>query len=119
MKIIYLNLALIITTLGCTRKYAQYDVIHKLSFIKSPETRPVTPSMKRAGTDSVKRCFDQWLFFSNAETEKDKYLPQLIQVLCPKTEWLMETQITQDWWTSIIFSQACVNVKTTCPLLKP
>ncbi|MBY0518633.1 MAG: hypothetical protein K2P81_17110 [Bacteriovoracaceae bacterium] len=104
---------------GCTRKYADYDVINKLKFRDNPQERPVAPVMQISHKDDVEECFNQWLFFSNAETEKNRYLPALVQVLCPGSEWLVDTRITQQWWTTIIFTRACVNVEAHCPVKKP
>ncbi len=104
---------------SCTRKYADYDVINKLQYRENPNKRPIAPVMAKGHEDKVRECFNQWLFMSNAEKEKDRYLPMLVQVLCPGSEWLVDTRITQDWWTTIIFSQACVEVRAHCPLKSP
>ncbi len=111
------SLALLLLVLvGCTRKYVDYDVIHKLQFRENPEARPIAPVMAKSLRDDVEECFNQWLFFSNAEKEKNRYLPALVQVLCPGSEYLLDTKITQQWWTTIIFTRACVEVQAHCPV---
>jgi hypothetical protein len=115
------SLALIFLSLllfhSCTQRYVTYDVIHKLQFREAPDKRPIAPMMVKSHQDNVKECFNQWLFFNNAEKEKDRYLPMLMQVLCPGSEWLLDTTVTQRWWTTIVFSQACVEVQASCPLI--
>ncbi len=116
-KIIMKSLALLLLVLvGCTRKYVDYDVIHKLQFRDNPEARPIAPVMAKSHRDDVEECFNQWLFFSNAEKEKNRYLPALVQVLCPGSEYLLDTKITQQWWTTIVFTRACVEVQAHCPV---
>lgn len=114
----YLFLILLVFV-SCTRKYTDYDVINKLQFRENPEARPVAPVMAKSHADDVQECFDQWLFFNNAEKEKDRYLPALVQVLCPGSEWLLDTRITQQWWTTIVYSRACVEVRAHCPVKPP
>lgn len=119
MKSLFLLLMLCFLFNSCTRKYADYDVINKLQYRENPNKRPIAPVMAKGHEDKVRECFNQWLFMSNAEKEKDRYLPMLVQVLCPGSEWLVDTRITQDWWTTIIFSQACVEVRAHCPQKSP
>lgn len=116
MKSLFLVILSIFYLYSCTRKYTDYDVINKLQYRDNPEKRPIAPAMLKGHQDKVKECFNQWLFMSNAEKEKDRYLPMLVQVLCPGSEWLLDTRITQDWWTTIFFSQACVEVRAHCPV---
>jgi hypothetical protein len=101
---------------GCTQKYADYDLIRKTDFLQSQvHNRPVAPLMQKGRADSLEKCFNQWLFFSNAENEKKEHIPKLVQVLCPGDEYLMESTITERWWTVLFYSQACVFVNTHCP----
>lgn len=109
-------LLLIISALiGCTRKYIDYDVVNKLEFQKNQQSRPVAPVMRKGRPDKLGECFNQWLFFSNAEKEKDEYLPRMVQVLCPGSDWLMDSRVTTVWWTTIIFTRSCVEFTTFCP----
>jgi hypothetical protein len=109
-------LALFFILSGCTQKYIDYDVIRKTDFLSRPESAPIAPPPMIKGRSEIqKQCFHQWLFASNAETEKNNFKPQLIQTLCPGQEYLLETTITDTWWTVLFYSQACVHVKTVCP----
>jgi len=116
MKSLFFLIVICLVFISCTRKYTDYDVINKIQFRDNPEKRPVAPVMLKGHEDKVEECFNQWLFMTNAEKQKDRYLPMLVQVLCPGSEWLVDTRITQQWWTTIIFSQACVEVRAHCPI---
>lgn len=109
------TILLILLMTGCTRKYASFDLIRKVDFNKATYERPVTlTQVAPAGRDTLKQCFHQWLFFSNAEKEKENSIPYLVRSLCPKNEYLLNADMTEDWWTSIIFTQACVDIETQC-----
>lgn len=116
MKItIYLLLALV----GCTRKYADYDLIRKADFDKESYTRPVTlMEILPQGNDELKACYNQWLFFSNAEKEKNKSISFIVRSLCPGKDFLVNTQMVETWWTTLVFSRACVSMETLCGEMK-
>jgi hypothetical protein len=106
---------LLFILLGCTRKYADYDLINKANFNRESFERPVTlMEVLPEGKDQLKQCFQQWLFFSNAEKEKALAIPSLVRSLCPKNMYLLNAHMTELWWTTIIFTQACVSVETSC-----
>jgi hypothetical protein len=104
---------------SCTQKYSDYDVIRKIDFNKEQYERPVTlMQLLPEGGDYLKSCFNQWLFFSNAEKEKNEALPFLVRTLCPGQDYLLQSHMTETWWTTIIFSRACVSVETKCGKVK-
>ena len=110
MKIIFLAILA-----ACTQKYVDYDLIRKVDFQKESYQRPTTRmEVLPAGRDSLESCFNQWLFFSNAEKEKDQALPVMVRTLCPAQGYLMDTKMTETWWTTIIFTRACVEMETKC-----
>lgn len=111
MKIIFL----ILLATGCTQKYADYDLIRKVDFNKETYERPIPATQILAlGRDELNECFNQWLFFSNAEKQKDEHIPEFIRALCPGKEYLVQTSLTERWWTTLIFTQACIDIKTLC-----
>ncbi|MFY7994632.1 MAG: hypothetical protein ACOVP4_15140 [Bacteriovoracaceae bacterium] len=116
-KLILLMLALL--GASCTQKYVDYDVIRKTDFLQNPDNRPITQKVFPGKKDQLGQCFNQWLFFSNAETQKKNYLPNIVQAVCPGDEYLVDARITERWWTTIIFTQACVRVETSCPIKRP
>jgi hypothetical protein len=108
-------LLLFLVALSCTRKYADYDLIHKVNFNKESFERPtpVTQIMP-TGKDELESCFNQWLFFSNAEREKNDSIPFLVRSLCPGKDYLLDSKMVEQWWTTLIFTRSCVSVKTKC-----
>lgn len=110
---------LALAAVGCTRKYVDYDVVNKLEFQKDQQSRPVAPVMRKGRPDKLGQCFNQWLFFSNADKERERYVPQMVQVLCPGSDWLLDSRMTTVWWTTIIFSRSCVEFTTHCPEKRP
>lgn len=70
----------------------------------------VTP----AGSDHLKACFNQWLFFSNAEKDKETSIPMLVRSLCPGKDFLLQSEMVETWWTTIVFTRSCVSVETKC-----
>jgi hypothetical protein len=111
MKLLFLVVAL----WGCTQKYADYDLIRKADFNKESYERPVTQiDVLAQGRDELGECFNQWLFFSNAEKEKNQQIPSLVRVLCPHKDYLMNASFRETWWTTIFFTQSCINIETQC-----
>ncbi len=109
-KLLFLFLAF-----GCTQKYADYDLIRKVDFQKETYERPV-PAVKvlAQGNDELKECFNQWLFFSNAEKQKNDRIPEFVRALCPRNGYLVGATFKELWWTTIIFTQSCIEIKTLC-----
>lgn len=70
------------------------------------------------GKDNLEACFNQWLFFSNAEKQKTEAIPVVVKTLCPGQDYLLNSQMVETWWTTILFTRACVNVETTCAELR-
>lgn len=105
--------------LACTQKYADYDLIRKADFNKETYERPITlMQVIPVGKDELKSCFNQWLFFSNAEKEKNAAIPMVVRSLCPSQEYLTEARMTETWWTTILFSRSCVEIETRCATQK-
>lgn len=113
------NLLFLFVLIGCTQKYTSYDLIRKTTFNKESYERPITVmQVLPTGADHLKSCFNQWLFFSNAEKDKNDSIPFLIKSLCPGKDYLLESDMVETWWTTIIFTRSCVDVATKCGELK-
>ncbi len=113
------TLLLLLITLGCTQKYAGYDLIRKIDFNKESYERPVSVyEVLPEGKDELKSCFNQWLFFSNAEEEKKSAIPIMVRTLCPGKDYLLNTNMTETWWTTLVFTRACVEMDTSCAVQK-
>lgn len=109
------TILLLALTWGCTQKYADYDLIRKVDFNKETYERPVPATQILAqGKDELKECFHQWLFFSNAEKQKEARTPEFVRALCPGKDYLVKTTFTETWWTTLIFTQACIDIQTLC-----
>lgn len=112
-------LILLLCTLSCTQKYAGYDLIRKVDFNKQSFERPISVyQVLPEGKDTLSSCFNQWLFFSNAEKEKDDSLSAMVKTLCPGKDYLMDTNMTETWWTTLIFTRACIEMETSCAVQK-
>jgi hypothetical protein len=110
-----LLLLVLFTLVSCTQKYTSFDLVHKVNFNRETYQRP-TPvtQVLPDGKDEMKSCFNQWLFFSNAEKEKDNSIPYMIRSLCPGKDYLLDTEMTERWLTTIIYTQSCVMIDTKC-----
>lgn len=108
-------LILLVLAFGCTQKYADYDLIRKVDFNKESYERPVPSTQILAqGRDELSECFNQLLFFSNAEKQKEERIPEFIRALCPGKDYLVQTELKERWWTTILFTQSCIEIKTLC-----
>lgn len=104
---------------GCTQKYADYDLIRKADFHRETYTRPVTlMEVIPKGKDELRACFNQWLFFSNAEKEKNKSISFIVRSLCPGQDFLINTAMREMWWTTLVFTRSCVSMETLCGEMK-
>lgn len=108
-------LLILLTVTACTQKYADYDLIRKVDFNKETYERPITVmQVLPVGDDKLESCFNQWLFFSNAQKAKEDAIPYLVRSLCPGQDYLLNAEMTETWWTTLIFTRACVSVETKC-----
>ena len=113
------NLLVLLALLGCTQKYVGYDLIRKVDFQKESYERPVSVyEVLPVSKDKMDNCFNQWLFFSNAEKEKLNAIPMMVKTLCPGKDYLLDTSMTETWWTTILFTRACVEMETNCAVQK-
>jgi hypothetical protein len=104
---------------SCTQKYADYDLIRKADFDRENYSRPTTTmEVLPHGKDELKSCFNQWLFFSNAEEEKNKSISFIVRSLCPGKDYLINTEMKETWWTSLLFTRSCISMETLCGELK-
>jgi hypothetical protein len=112
MKILIMLLLLV----GCTKKYQTYHTIKKNSF-KFPEQQSlITPKMYPGRKVSDEACVGQFFFNNNAKKESEEKLNSMVRYTCPKQEYLLNSKVTETWWTTIIYSRACIKLETFCPL---
>lgn len=109
------SLLILVLLSSCTQKYADYDLIRKVDFNQETHERPIPSTQVLAqGKDELKECFNQWLFFSNAEKQKQQRTPEFVRALCPGKDYLVNATFTESWWTTLIFTQSCIDIKTLC-----
>ncbi len=114
-------LIIVLLVISCTRKFADYDLIRKVDFNKEVYERPTTMMQVvpvGGKKDTLNACFNQWLFFSNSEKEKNQAIPMLVRSLCPGHDYLLRSEMVETWGTALIFSRSCVSVDTTCADLR-
>lgn len=110
---------LLLLSIACTQKYADYDLIRKVDFQKETYERPITVmQVIPVSHDELKSCFNQWLFFSNADKQKNEAIPFMVRSLCPGKDYLTDTKMTETWWTTILFTRSCIEMETRCASLK-
>lgn len=118
MKWVMKTMLLLLLISGCTQKYVSYDLIKKVQFTHGQYQAPVLHrSLSVEGKDSLKACFNQWLFSSNAEKRKNESIPLVVRSLCPSHDYLMNAELEETWWTTIIFTRSCAEIKTSCAKL--
>ena len=104
---------------ACTQKYTEYDLIRKVDFNKENFERPIgIMQVVPVGNDKLESCFNQWLFFSNADKNKNESIPYLVRSLCPGKDYLLQSEMIETWWTTIIFTRSCVSVESKCAEVK-
>ncbi|HXH74309.1 MAG TPA: hypothetical protein VNJ08_05045 [Bacteriovoracaceae bacterium] len=104
---------------SCTQKYADYDLIRKADFERATYSRPVTLiEVLPQGKDDLKACFNQWLFLSNAEADKNKSVSFMVRSLCPGKDFLVNTEMKETWWTTLLFTRSCIEMESLCGEMK-
>ena len=109
----YIIILLLLT--ACTQKYQTYHVIDKHSFDKENYQAPITPKLLPAKKARASHCEGQIFWYSNAKKQTDRYLSRLVETICPDKKYLVNTRLTETWWTTIIYSKSCVEIETYCP----
>ena len=118
MKWVMKTILFLLILSSCTQKYVSYDLIRKVQFGHDKYQRPVVHrAVKVEGKDHLKSCFNQWLFSSNAEKRKTEAIPLIVRSLCPSQDYLVNTEVEETWWTTILFTRACAEVTTSCGTL--
>lgn len=114
-----MKIIMLLALFGCTQKYVGHDLIRKIDFNKQSYERPISVyEVLPEGKDELSSCFNQWLFFSNAEKEKNEAIPFMVKTLCPGKDYLLNTNMTETWWTTLIFTRSCVDMETSCAVQK-
>jgi hypothetical protein len=108
-------LLLVLIFMSCTQKYQTFHVIDKENFRKESPEVPITKKMLPGKKRHAEFCAGQFFFSSNAKKKTDQYLPHLVGRLCSGSKYLVNSRLTETWWTTIIYSRSCVELDTYCP----
>ena len=112
MKLIILALFLS----SCAQKYQTYHIIDKHNFDKDNPTTPITKKMlPRPKLYKTSYCSGQFFFYSNAKKTTDRYLSNMVRTMCPSSQYVLNSKLTETWWTTIIYSRSCVELEGYCP----
>lgn len=60
-------------------------------------------------------CRGQFLFFSNADKETERQLKSHIRYACPGKDYLLEAKVQRLWWTTLIYTRSCIDLRAYCP----
>ncbi len=107
-------LFLLFLIMGCSHKYQTYHVIDKYNFDKDHPNPPITKKMYPGQKVKRSHCEGQLLFTSNAVTKNTKYLEQMIKGMCPDSNYILNSRLTETWWTTIIYSRSCMEIEGYC-----
>lgn len=112
----FLALILPFIFIACTQKYSTYSVIQKETFrYGDEEHNPITKKMLPYGKDKQYVCHGQWLFMNNAQKEAERSVENLLHHTCKGKDYLLDAKLTNTWWTTIIYTRACIEIETSCP----
>lgn len=100
---------------SCTQKYQTYYVIDKYNFNKDNYEAPIAKKMLPKNKVEREICADQIFFSSNAYKETSLLLTNTMKSLCGDDKYLLNTRLTETWWTVLLYSKSCVKVETYCP----
>lgn len=113
-------LIILLFVIGCTSKYQTFHTIKKGEFQykqgNSPiGHNPIAPKLYPGRKVTQNSCHNQWLFSSNAMQKAYNDIPALVNYSCPGENYLVNSKITESWWTTLFFSRGCVELETHCP----
>ena len=110
-----MKLLILLFLTACTQKYQTYHIIDKHRFDKNNPEAPITKKQYPGYKTRLSHCKGQIFFMSNAQKQTDRYLHSAIKSLCPKSNTILNSRLTETWWTTIIYSRSCVELEGYCP----
>lgn len=118
MKLFLLLILLALSS--CSRKYQTYHTIEKsnFKFNDTTEKNLITPKLYPGEKVTKKFCQGQILWMNNAIKQTEEKVNDLVRYSCPENQFIMNSKITETWWTVIFYSKACIELETYCPRKK-
>src|SRR5690606_36916984 len=101
---------------SCSHKYQTFEVIEKRSFLFGNEHNPVTPKLYPGRKEVAQWCQGQWFFSNNAVRDTLEYLNRVVRLTCNNKDYLLNSTVTETCWTALVYSRACIEIETFCPL---
>lgn len=108
-------LCLLLVLVGCTKKYQNFHIIDKYKFNKEDPESPVAPKMLPTTKETRSHCEGQWFWTSNAKKTTDNYVNTVVRNMCDGENYLLNTELEEIWWTTIVYSRSCVRLEAYCP----
>lgn len=106
---------LLLLLFSCTQKYQTYHVIDKNNFNKDNYVAPISPKMYPARKAKMSHCEGQIFWSSNAKKKTDLYIERMVRTMCPDKNYILNSRLTETWWTTIVYSKSCVEFEYYCP----
>ena len=107
---------ILLTLFSCTQKFQTYHIIDKHNFKIENYEAPIAPKLRLGRKVSKTICNGQVFFSSNAQKRTIEQLERSAQMLCPHSKFLLNSRLTESWWTTIAYSKSCMTLETYCPL---
>lgn len=112
-KIILISFILIAAS--CSRKFQTFHTIEKSTFLFGQEHSPIAHRLQPGQKQTREFCNGQWLFSNNAVRDTQEQLNRVVRYTCDKDKYLINSVVTETWWTTLIYSRACIEFETHCP----
>ena len=110
MKILMLFLLL-----SCSHKYQTYHIIDKNNFDKNNPSPPITEKKFPGKKIEFSQCAGQFFWSSNAVKDTERLMSMRLRSFCGKSKTILNSKITETWWTTIAYSRACLEFVGYCP----
>ncbi|MBT4792909.1 MAG: hypothetical protein HON90_15140 [Halobacteriovoraceae bacterium] len=110
-----MKLLILLTLVSCTQKYQTYHVIDKFNFDQDNPQTPITKKQYPGRKTTIDHCAGQFFFMSNAKKQTDRYLKTAVRTMCPNSNTILNSRLTETWWTTIIYSRSCFELEGYCP----
>lgn len=114
-----MKFALLLTFLSCATKTDFHQVIDKRNFSLDKKDSVITKKLTPGKKESATQCYSQIFFSGNAQKDNYRQISRLLSRICPESNYLMDVDFEETWWTTIAYSRSCISVEAICPRVKP
>ncbi len=101
---------------SCAQKYQTFHVIKKDQFDLRNPTTPIAPRVRLGKKEVQQTCEGQFFFNRNAQKIAEGSIPAMLRYSCPGERFLYNAKVTERWWTTLIYSRACIKIESYCPM---